>query len=189
MFFATAAASAAYLMVSEVFPMEVRAMVIALFYAIATGLGGITGPVIFGQLIGTGDRSDLLIGFAIAASLMIAAVNGVDPGCQGRAEVIGERCHAAQRHPGRDQLLMGKMIPYPKKVLLATNGTKDSARAAHAAVALAGNAGAELHVVHVGQNAASVYGAEAAGGRPPGEPPGYAERTARKLLDRQAEQI
>ena len=72
-FFASAAASAAYLTVSEVFPMEVRAMAIALFYAIATGLGGITGPVVFGQLIGTGDQSDLLIGFAIAAGLMIAA--------------------------------------------------------------------------------------------------------------------
>jgi len=73
-FFASSAASAAYLTVSEVFPMEVRAMAIALFYAIATGLGGITGPVVFGQLIGTGDQSDLLIGFAIAAGLMIAAV-------------------------------------------------------------------------------------------------------------------
>jgi MFS family permease len=72
-FFASSAASAAYLTVSEVFPMEIRAMAIALFYAIATGLGGITGPIIFGQLIGTGDRSDLLIGFGIAAALMIGA--------------------------------------------------------------------------------------------------------------------
>ena len=84
---------------------------------------------------------------------------------------------------------MGKMIPYPKKVLLATDGTEDSTRAAHAAVALAGDADAELHVVHVGQSTASVYGAEAAGGRLPGESTGYAERTARKLLDRQPEQI
>ena len=72
-FFASSAASAAYLTVSEVFPMEIRAMAIAVFYAIATGLGGITGPIIFGQLIGTGDRSDLLFGFGIAAGLMIAA--------------------------------------------------------------------------------------------------------------------
>ena len=48
-------------------------MAIALFYAIATALGGITGPIVFGQLIGTGNRSDLLIGFGIAAGLMIAA--------------------------------------------------------------------------------------------------------------------
>ncbi len=72
-FFASSAASAAYLTVSEVFPMEIRAMAIALFYAIGTALGGITGPIIFGQLIGTGDRSDLLYGFGIAAALMIAA--------------------------------------------------------------------------------------------------------------------
>jgi MFS family permease len=72
-FFASSAASAAYLTVSEVFPMEIRAMAIAAFYAIATGIGGITGPIVFGQLIGTGNRSNLLIGFGIAAGLMIAA--------------------------------------------------------------------------------------------------------------------
>jgi MFS family permease len=72
-FFASSAASAAYLTVSEVFPMEIRAMAIALFYAIGTALGGITGPVIFGTLIGTGDRGSLLIGYLIAAGLMIVA--------------------------------------------------------------------------------------------------------------------
>ncbi len=72
-FFASSAASAAYLTVSEVFPMEIRAMAIALFYAIGTALGGITGPIIFGQLIGTGDRTDLLFGYGIAAALMIVA--------------------------------------------------------------------------------------------------------------------
>ncbi|HZC19183.1 MAG TPA: MFS transporter, partial [Rubrobacteraceae bacterium] len=72
-FFASAAASAAYLTVSEVFPMEIRAMAIALFYAVGTALGGITGPVIFGQLIGTGDRSALFLGYIAAAALMIVA--------------------------------------------------------------------------------------------------------------------
>jgi MFS family permease len=72
-FFASAAASAAYLTVSEVFPMEIRAMAIALFYAIGTALGGITGPIIFGQLIGTGDRGTLLIGYLVAAGLMVVA--------------------------------------------------------------------------------------------------------------------
>ncbi len=72
-FFASASASAAYLTVSEVFPMEVRAMAIALFYAIGTALGGITGPVIFGQLIGTGDRGTLFIGYLIAAGVMLGA--------------------------------------------------------------------------------------------------------------------
>ena len=70
LFFASAAASAAYLTVSEVFPMEIRAMAIALFYAIGTALGGITGPVIFGRLIGTGDPGSLFIGYLVAAGLM-----------------------------------------------------------------------------------------------------------------------
>src|SRR5918997_4622639 len=70
-FFASAAASAAYLTVSEVFPMEIRAMAIALFYAVGTALGGITGPVIFGQLIGTGDRGTLFVGYLIAAGPLI----------------------------------------------------------------------------------------------------------------------
>jgi hypothetical protein len=48
-------------------------MAIALFYAVGTALGGITGPNIFGQLIGTGDRTDLLFGYGIAAALMILA--------------------------------------------------------------------------------------------------------------------
>ena len=53
--------------------MEIRARASALFYAMSTGLGGITGPIIFGQLSGTGDRSDLLLGFGIAATLMVGA--------------------------------------------------------------------------------------------------------------------
>ncbi|MBV9453309.1 MAG: MFS transporter [Rubrobacter sp.] len=72
-FFASAAASAAYLTVSEVFPMEIRAMAIALFYAVGTALGGVTGPIIFGQLIGTGNRGSLVVGYLVAASLMVAA--------------------------------------------------------------------------------------------------------------------
>ncbi len=55
--------------------MEIRAMAIALFYVIGTALGGITGPIIFGQLIGTGDRGTLLIGYLIAAGLMVVAVH------------------------------------------------------------------------------------------------------------------
>jgi hydroxyethylthiazole kinase-like uncharacterized protein yjeF len=72
-FFASAAASAGYLTVSEVFPMEIRAMAIALFYSIATALGGISGPVIFGQLIGTGNVTNLFIAYVISAGLMIFA--------------------------------------------------------------------------------------------------------------------
>jgi MFS family permease len=72
-FFASAAASAGYLTVSEVFPMEIRAMAIALFYAIATGLGGISGPVIFGQLIGTGNATNLFIAYLVGAGFMVLA--------------------------------------------------------------------------------------------------------------------
>ena len=72
-FFASSAASAAYLTVSEVFPMEIRAMAIAVFYAIATGLGGISGPVIFGSVIGTGDPFNLFLCYLFGAGLMIVA--------------------------------------------------------------------------------------------------------------------
>ncbi len=55
-FFASAAASSAYLTVSEIFPLEIRALAIAFFYAIGTGIGGIAGPLLFGMLISTGSR-------------------------------------------------------------------------------------------------------------------------------------
>jgi MFS family permease len=74
-FLASAGASAAYLTVSEIFPMETRALAIAFFYAIGTGAGGIVGPVLFGQLIGTGDRGLVAIGFLVAAAVM--ALGGV----------------------------------------------------------------------------------------------------------------
>ena len=72
-FFASAGASAAYLTVSEIFPMETRAMAIAFFYAFGTALGGISGPAIFGGLIQSGKPSALFGGFALGAVLMIVA--------------------------------------------------------------------------------------------------------------------
>jgi MFS family permease len=72
-FFASAGASAAYLTVSEVFPMETRAMAIALFYSVGTGLGGIVGPVLFGNLIGSKDPGMVALGYVIGAVLMIVA--------------------------------------------------------------------------------------------------------------------
>jgi MFS family permease len=69
-FIASAGASSAYLTVSEIFPMETRALAIAFFYAIGTAAGGITGPLLFGHLIGSGDASQLAIGFWIAAGVM-----------------------------------------------------------------------------------------------------------------------
>jgi MFS family permease len=74
-FFASAAASAAYLTVSEVFPLEIRALAIAFFYAVGTGLGGILGPALFGKLIASKSFAQVAIGFWIAAAwLLIAAV-------------------------------------------------------------------------------------------------------------------
>jgi MFS family permease len=70
-FFASAGVSAAYLTVSEIFPMETRALAIALFYAVGTGIGGIVGPQLFGRLIPTGKTSDVFVALAIGAVLMI----------------------------------------------------------------------------------------------------------------------
>jgi MFS family permease len=72
-FFASAAASSAYLTVSETFPLEIRALAIAVFYAIGTGVGGMFGPWLFGVLIDTGSRTSLFAGYLLGAGLMIAA--------------------------------------------------------------------------------------------------------------------
>ena len=72
-FFASPAASAAYLTVSETFPLEVRALAIALFYAVGTGIGGVVGPALFGALIDTGSRESLFAGYLFGSVLMIVA--------------------------------------------------------------------------------------------------------------------
>ncbi len=72
-FFASAAASAAYLTVGESFPLELRALAIALFYAFGTLLGGVGGPLLFGVLIASGARSRILLGYLLGAVLMLAA--------------------------------------------------------------------------------------------------------------------
>ncbi|MEA2287696.1 MAG: hypothetical protein QOJ21_3739 [Solirubrobacteraceae bacterium] len=72
-FFASAGASAAYLTVSEIFPMETRAMAIAFFYAVGTAAGGITGPLLFGKLVETKDAGQVFWGYILGAALMIAA--------------------------------------------------------------------------------------------------------------------
>jgi len=71
-FFASAAASSAYLTVSETFPLEIRALAIAFFYAVGTGIGGIFGPWLFGVLIDTGSRMSVFGGYLLGAGLMIA---------------------------------------------------------------------------------------------------------------------
>lgn len=72
-FFASAAASSAYLTVSETFPLELRALAIAIFYAIGTGIGGIVGPWLFGALIETGSRWSLFAGYILGSVLMLIA--------------------------------------------------------------------------------------------------------------------
>jgi MFS family permease len=72
-FFASPAASSAYLTVSEIFPLETRGLAIAFFFAIGTGIGGIAAPWLFGTLIGTGSRVNLLYGYVAGAVLMLGA--------------------------------------------------------------------------------------------------------------------
>jgi MFS family permease len=85
-FFASPAASSAYLTVSETFPLEVRALAIALFYAVGTGIGGVVGPALFGALIDTGSRNSVFLGYLLGAGLMVAA-----------AAVAWRYCIAAER--------------------------------------------------------------------------------------------
>lgn len=72
-FFASAAASAAYLTISESFPLETRAMIIGIFNAFGNGVGGVAGPILFGAQIATGSRGNLLWGYLIGGALMVLA--------------------------------------------------------------------------------------------------------------------
>jgi len=84
-FFASPAASAAYLTVAS-FPLEVRALAIALFYAIGTGIGGVIGPALFGVLIDTGSRNSVFAGYLLGSALMVVA-----------AAIAWRYCVAAER--------------------------------------------------------------------------------------------
>jgi MFS family permease len=72
-FVASSAASSAYLTVSELFPVELRGMAIALFYAVGTAIGGVAAPLLFGTLLATGSRGWVFGGYVIGAVLMLAA--------------------------------------------------------------------------------------------------------------------
>jgi MFS family permease len=85
-FCASPAASAAYLTVSETFPLEVRALAIAFFYAVGTGIGGVAGPALFGVLVDTGSRGPVFAGYLLGAGLMVGA-----------AAVAWRYCIAAER--------------------------------------------------------------------------------------------
>jgi MFS family permease len=91
-FFASAGASSAYLTVSEIFPMETRALAIAFFYAVGTGLGGIVGPALFGNLVASKSTFQVAIGYVVGAVLMIGAgivevALGVDAEQKGLEEI------------------------------------------------------------------------------------------------------
>ena len=122
--FASAGASAAYLTVSEIFPMETRAMAIAFFYAFGTALGGISGPAIFGGLIQTGKASALFAGFALGAVLMIGAglveiVLGVE--CAGRAlEDIAAPLSAREAEKEQGEEADAFMLGRAQRVVRAT---------------------------------------------------------------------
>jgi MFS family permease len=89
-FFASAAASSAYLTVSEIFPLETRALAIALFYALGTLIGGVAAPLIFGKLIGTSVTA-IAYGYAGAAALMlIAAVTEAKLGIDAEGKSLEE---------------------------------------------------------------------------------------------------
>ncbi|GIZ53065.1 MFS transporter [Noviherbaspirillum aridicola] len=72
-FVASTAASSAYLTVSEVFPLEMRALAISIFYAIGTGTGGFLAPVLFGWLIDSGSRDAVAAGYGLGAALALGA--------------------------------------------------------------------------------------------------------------------
>jgi MFS family permease len=114
-FIASAGASSAYLTVSEIFPMETRALSIAFFYAVGTGLGGIVGPLLFGHLINTGEESKVAIGFFIGAVVMaiggIAEIfYGVDAE-QKQLEKIAEPLTAEEAGGGEDAAKPQKPVP------------------------------------------------------------------------------
>jgi MFS family permease len=86
-FFASPAASSAYLTVSEIFPLETRGLAISCFYSLGTAAGGVAAPWLFGALIGTGSRVELFYGYLGAAALMLAAA-GVEAWIGVKAERV-----------------------------------------------------------------------------------------------------
>jgi MFS family permease len=72
-FFASSAAGAAYLTASEIFPVEIRALAIAFFYAAGTAIGGVGAPFLFGGLIATGSRANVFGGYLLGSALMVLA--------------------------------------------------------------------------------------------------------------------
>jgi MFS family permease len=129
-FFASAGASSAYLTVSEIFPMETRALAIAFFYALGTAVGGISGPLLFGQFIHSGSLDQVATGFLIGAAAM--ALGGVAellfgvPAERRALEAIAEPLSAVRRlrpGPGR-----GDAFASPGMGATAAHSTRDDER-------------------------------------------------------------
>jgi MFS family permease len=117
-FFASAGASSAYLTVSEIFPLEIRAMAIAFFYAIGTFAGGFVGPLLFGVLIQTATPINVFYGYLVGAVLMIGAglveaVWGIEAARRSLEEVAAPLSLAAFR-PGPSAEGMGMWSPCPQ---------------------------------------------------------------------------
>ena len=103
---ASAGASAAYLTVSEIFPLEMRAVAISVFYAIGTAAGGFVAPALFGMLIASGSRDAIYMGYIFGATLMLVAAfvalrYGVDAECKSLEE-IAEPLSTAHIAPAKD---------------------------------------------------------------------------------------
>ena len=100
----SAAASSAYLTVGESFPLEVRALAIAVFYALGTAIGGIAGPALFGMLVADGQRASVGWGYALGAGLMLVAAAvvwryGLRAENRGLEDVAALMSEAEQRAP------------------------------------------------------------------------------------------
>ncbi|MCC5032626.1 MFS transporter [Streptomyces sp. WAC 00631] len=124
LFFASAGASSAYLTVSEVFPMETRAMAIAFFYAIGTAAGGISGPLVFAKLTGSGVVGDTVLAFQIGAALMtlagvVAAVLAVPAERRSLEDIatpLSQRTAEPSGAPGGTGAPYRGLTPVPRRV-------------------------------------------------------------------------
>lgn len=113
-FVASAAASSAYLTVSELFPVELRGMAIAIFYAIGTGAGGVAAPAIFGSLVGTGSRNGVLQGYLVGAALMVVAgVVAAFLALPAEKRSLEDIALMNDRHPRRSSASFSEVTPGP----------------------------------------------------------------------------
>jgi MFS family permease len=125
-FFASAAASSAYLTVGECFPLEVRAVAIAIFYAFGTALGGVSGPAIFGRLIESGSRDNIFYGYLLGGVLMIGAglvESWLGTNCEGRSleDIAPPLGSLVKARPGRADALADQDDQFSLKSAYSVN--------------------------------------------------------------------